>query len=178
MNFFTVYGPLPDYKLQKIMKLLPRICCVCVFDAYRYSCPNRCSADEALLRKRIQELQQYRRLGLSTPADIEKYETDLAKRVSGFPLHYCPGCTDDFLRHKSKLLLRGIMPPNDFVPPAVNHLDQMREDPAFLMMTTINPGNLPQDWAPHQARVHRQWPAVPVSRSFEDIAQSLMLFYF
>lgn len=37
--------------------------------------------DEALLRKRIQELQQYRRLGLSTPADIEKYDLDLAKRV-------------------------------------------------------------------------------------------------
>ncbi|KAF8198080.1 hypothetical protein BJ912DRAFT_953012 [Pholiota molesta] len=36
---------------------------------------------EALLRKRIQELQQYRRLGLSTPADIEKYEADLAKRT-------------------------------------------------------------------------------------------------
>lgn len=37
--------------------------------------------DEALLRKRIQELQQYRRLGLSTSADIDKYELDLAKRV-------------------------------------------------------------------------------------------------
>ena len=37
--------------------------------------------DEALLRKRIQELQQYRRLGLSTPADIEKYDLDVAKRV-------------------------------------------------------------------------------------------------
>ncbi|PPQ66469.1 hypothetical protein CVT24_007043, partial [Panaeolus cyanescens] len=36
---------------------------------------------EALLRKRIQELQQYRRLGLSTSADIDKYEMDLAKRT-------------------------------------------------------------------------------------------------
>ncbi|KAF9010640.1 hypothetical protein BDQ17DRAFT_1346596 [Cyathus striatus] len=36
---------------------------------------------EAILRKRIQELQHYRRLGLSTPADIEKYEVDLAKRT-------------------------------------------------------------------------------------------------
>ncbi|KAH9484985.1 Transcriptional adapter 2 [Psilocybe cubensis] len=36
---------------------------------------------EALLRKRIQELQAYRRLGLSTPADIDKYEVDLAKRT-------------------------------------------------------------------------------------------------
>lgn len=37
--------------------------------------------DEANLRKRIQELQTYRRLGLTTAADIEKYEVDLAKRV-------------------------------------------------------------------------------------------------
>ncbi|KAF8895730.1 hypothetical protein CPB84DRAFT_1682235 [Gymnopilus junonius] len=36
---------------------------------------------EALLRKRIQELQTYRRLGLSTSADIDKYESDLSKRV-------------------------------------------------------------------------------------------------
>ncbi|PPQ95335.1 hypothetical protein CVT26_008180 [Gymnopilus dilepis] len=36
---------------------------------------------EALLRKRIQELQSYRRLGLSTAADIEKYELDLSKRT-------------------------------------------------------------------------------------------------
>lgn len=35
---------------------------------------------EAILRKRIQELQQYRRLGLCTPADIEKYDNDLIKR--------------------------------------------------------------------------------------------------
>ncbi|KAJ3519730.1 hypothetical protein NMY22_g13068 [Coprinellus aureogranulatus] len=37
---------------------------------------------EAVLRKRIQELQHYRRLGLCTPADIEKYEVDLARRAS------------------------------------------------------------------------------------------------
>lgn len=36
---------------------------------------------EALLRKRIQELQQYRRLGLCTAADIEKYDADLTKRT-------------------------------------------------------------------------------------------------
>ncbi|TFK44272.1 hypothetical protein BDQ12DRAFT_694801 [Crucibulum laeve] len=36
---------------------------------------------EAILRKRIQELQHYRRLGLSTPADIEKYDQDLVKRT-------------------------------------------------------------------------------------------------
>ena len=38
-----------------------------------------------MLRKRIQELQHYRRMGLRTPADIDKYEADVAKRVSGSP---------------------------------------------------------------------------------------------
>ncbi|KAJ8515560.1 hypothetical protein ONZ45_g7047 [Pleurotus djamor] len=37
---------------------------------------------EAMLRKRIQELQHWRRLGLQTAADIDKYETDLANRRS------------------------------------------------------------------------------------------------
>ncbi|EGO00398.1 hypothetical protein SERLA73DRAFT_122418 [Serpula lacrymans var. lacrymans S7.3] len=36
---------------------------------------------EAILRKRIQELQHYRRMGLTTAADIEKYEVDCIKRV-------------------------------------------------------------------------------------------------
>jgi transcriptional adapter 2-alpha len=36
---------------------------------------------EAVLRKRIQELQHYRRMGLTTAADIEKYETDTIKRT-------------------------------------------------------------------------------------------------
>ncbi|KAJ2919939.1 hypothetical protein MD484_g411, partial [Candolleomyces efflorescens] len=35
---------------------------------------------EAILRKKITELQNYRRLGLSTPADIERYILDSAKR--------------------------------------------------------------------------------------------------
>lgn len=34
-----------------------------------------------MLRKRIQELQAYRRLGLRSAGDIEKYDADLAKRV-------------------------------------------------------------------------------------------------
>ncbi|KAF9527371.1 hypothetical protein CPB83DRAFT_856436 [Crepidotus variabilis] len=44
---------------------------------------------EATLRKRIQELQQYRRLGLSTAADVDKYELDLAKRTQAksTPIH-------------------------------------------------------------------------------------------
>ncbi|KAH6897606.1 transcription coactivator [Coprinopsis sp. MPI-PUGE-AT-0042] len=35
---------------------------------------------EAVLRKRIRELQGYRRLGLSSAADIEKYDADVIKR--------------------------------------------------------------------------------------------------
>jgi hypothetical protein len=38
--------------------------------------------DEAMLRKRIGELQQFRKLGLTTAADIKKWEDDLYKRVS------------------------------------------------------------------------------------------------
>lgn len=34
-----------------------------------------------MLRKRIQELQHYRRMGLLSVADIDKYETDVSKRV-------------------------------------------------------------------------------------------------
>jgi transcriptional adapter 2-alpha len=37
--------------------------------------------DEAMLRKRIGELQQFRKLGLTTAADIKKWEDDLYKRV-------------------------------------------------------------------------------------------------
>ncbi|KAF8840854.1 hypothetical protein BDN67DRAFT_967897 [Paxillus ammoniavirescens] len=36
---------------------------------------------EAMLRKRIQELQHYRRLGLMTVADIDKYEMDNIRRI-------------------------------------------------------------------------------------------------
>ncbi|KAG5646232.1 hypothetical protein DXG03_004059 [Asterophora parasitica] len=37
---------------------------------------------EAILRKKILDLQTYRRLGLTSATDIEKYEQDLAKRAS------------------------------------------------------------------------------------------------
>ncbi|KAJ7694110.1 hypothetical protein B0H17DRAFT_1159181 [Mycena rosella] len=45
---------------------------------------------EALLRKKIQDLQQYRRLGLSTAADIDKYLNDVAKRVPPLNLANSP----------------------------------------------------------------------------------------
>ena len=65
------------------MKLSPLIFCVrpeCIFflvASYLYP-------DEAMLRKRIQELQHYRRMGLTTAADIDKYEQDCQKRVRSF----------------------------------------------------------------------------------------------
>lgn len=34
-----------------------------------------------MLRKRIQELQHYRRMGLTTTADIDKFEMDSIRRV-------------------------------------------------------------------------------------------------
>ncbi|KAH7907413.1 hypothetical protein BJ138DRAFT_1014539 [Hygrophoropsis aurantiaca] len=37
---------------------------------------------EAMLRKRIQELQQYRRMGLTTAADIDKFDLDAKANVS------------------------------------------------------------------------------------------------
>ncbi|KAK7469128.1 Transcriptional adapter ada2 [Stygiomarasmius scandens] len=42
---------------------------------------------EALLRKRIKDLQDYRRLGLVTAADIEKYEVDISKRQQAKSAH-------------------------------------------------------------------------------------------
>lgn len=41
-----------------------------------------------MLRRKIQDLQHYRRLGLTTPADIERYDSDLAKRVRIF-ISFC-----------------------------------------------------------------------------------------
>ncbi|KAF9267903.1 hypothetical protein L218DRAFT_894146 [Marasmius fiardii PR-910] len=55
---------------------------------------------EALLRKRIKELQEYRRLGLVTAADIEKYEIDVAKRTQAkaMPREYH---VSDRLQHRA-----------------------------------------------------------------------------
>ncbi|TDL26026.1 hypothetical protein BD410DRAFT_825937 [Rickenella mellea] len=52
---------------------------------------------ESALRKRIQELQHYRRMGLTTAAEIEKYEADVVKRAQvrasiaqGYPIEKLP----------------------------------------------------------------------------------------
>lgn len=37
--------------------------------------------DEQVLRKRIQELQEYRRMGITTLAEAERYDRDKANRV-------------------------------------------------------------------------------------------------
>ena len=46
------------------------------------------ASGESTLRKRIQELQHYRRMGLTTAQDIERYENDLIKRVCTFKSIY------------------------------------------------------------------------------------------
>jgi hypothetical protein len=61
------------------MKSSPLTSCVRV-DLQHVS-PIDSPLDEAMLRKRIGELQQYRKLGLTTAADIKKWEDDLYKRV-------------------------------------------------------------------------------------------------
>lgn len=48
---------------------------------------------ESMLRKKIQDLQFYRRMGLTTAADIDKYENDVIKRVCLVP----PPLDDAFL---------------------------------------------------------------------------------
>jgi transcriptional adapter 2-alpha len=49
-----------------------------------------------MLRKRIQELQTYRRLGLRSAGDIEKYDADLAKRVYLTPILVVRSDSPDF----------------------------------------------------------------------------------
>ena len=57
-----------------------------------------------MLRKRIQELQTYRRLGLRSAGDIEKYEVDLAKRVHPAQFFFLSGfdLPDFFLKAHAK----------------------------------------------------------------------------
>jgi hypothetical protein len=73
------YGHLQGCKQQKTMKSSPLTSFV-RDDLHLVSSTDR-PIDEAMLRKRIGELQQYRKLGLTTAADIKKSEEDLYKRV-------------------------------------------------------------------------------------------------
>lgn len=64
---------------------------------------------ESTLRKRIQELQHYRRMGLTSMHDIERYESDLLKRVDIMLAQYITHLTF-FFRPKRRLKsqLKGI----------------------------------------------------------------------
>jgi hypothetical protein len=69
--------------------------------------------DEAMLRKKIQELQHSRRMGLTTASDIDKYENDVVRRVCSVAIghvraHVC--CLENniityfYYRPKQKLI--------------------------------------------------------------------------
>ena len=98
--------------------------------------------DEALLRKRIQELQSYRRLGLSTAADIEKYELDLSKRVRPLDLISLSSTLRTCIRRNrprsrlyGSILLRIALL-------VVNHQDLIPVDPVSSHSQTLMIGNL------------------------------------
>lgn len=79
----TVFGLSRSFRLQKITRLSSTG--LSVSSPSTFLCVNNeiihIRLDESVLRKRIQELQLYRRMGLTTAADIERYESDVAKRV-------------------------------------------------------------------------------------------------
>ncbi len=79
----TVFGLSRSFRLQKITRLSSTG--LSVSSPSTFLCVNNeiihIRLDESVLRMRIQELQLYRRMGLTTAADIERYESDVAKRV-------------------------------------------------------------------------------------------------
>lgn len=56
-----------------------------------------------MLRKRIQELQHYRRMGLTTAADIDKFEMDSIRRVRMQPLLHVVRFASSFLHSQVQL---------------------------------------------------------------------------
>ena len=74
------YDPLPDFRQPMTTRHLLQIHFVGVQVLFLRR-EHLHATGEAMLRKRIQELQHYRRMGLVSAADIEKYEIDVAKRV-------------------------------------------------------------------------------------------------
>jgi len=77
----------PNCNRQRITKrFVPTQFVSCIGYHPRSATPSQTKPqDEAMLRKRIQELQTYRRLGLRSAGDIEKYDADVAKRVYPTP---------------------------------------------------------------------------------------------
>lgn len=58
------------------------VCCVSILDlSCRSAGQTLTSVDEHNLRKRIAELQEYRRMGVTTAVEAEAYETAKAARV-------------------------------------------------------------------------------------------------
>lgn len=109
--------------------------------------------DEAMLRKRIQELQTYRRHGLRSAGDIEKYDTDLAKRVHHCLILIIGFCSPDlFSRYTQgrRCLATGI-PRNESneMDQHVNHLLWIQEDR--------------RDPNPHQNRAVKRMVLPPVN---------------
>jgi transcriptional adapter 2-alpha len=77
-----------------------------------------------MLRKRIQELQLYRRMGLTTVADIDKYEQDCDKRVSRCSIyHYIPNSSlPRYNRRSQRQIYHGNpMPQIDYIPVTLAH---------------------------------------------------------
>ena len=80
MNLFTSFGHTQSFRLPKTMKNSLTECYVRRLHANDVVI-DLAPLDESMLRRRIQELQHYRRLGLTSSADIEKYENELYHRV-------------------------------------------------------------------------------------------------
>lgn len=57
------------------------IICTCIWTVGHQLFSLSFPTVESVLRKRITELQHYRRMGVTTPAEVDKYESDVMKRV-------------------------------------------------------------------------------------------------
>lgn len=85
MSLYTSSDPMRSFRRPKTMIPLSMICCV----RHQLKTTMKWHAypvhtDESALRRRIQELQHYRRLGITSSAEIEKYENELYHRVRIF----------------------------------------------------------------------------------------------
>jgi transcriptional adapter 2-alpha len=69
-----------------------------------------CFSDEQVLRAKIAKLQEYRRLGLTTAADIEAYHIDLQKRVRKIVLLFAYACSYVHGQSEAKLKHPGFQP--------------------------------------------------------------------
>lgn len=99
--------------------------------------------DESYLRKRIQELQTYRKLGLTNAADIEKYDIDLVRRV-GFSRLTLSSLLTDVSSFTPKPLHPAITtttPPADALPQAPTPAVQALPHPKTALPTAQSPAH-------------------------------------